>query len=494
MTARNVKKPASAAPSGPPRARTPKRQLLGSGAAKPPRIGALAELSGARVLVVGLGVTGLSCVRYLTSIGCQVAVTDSRDHPPGAEALSEAFPDVAMMLGGWDAKAFGAADQIVLSPGVPLAAIASFLAGRDIPVCGDIELFAHSVPAPVVAITGSNGKSTVTALLGQMARDAGVKVAVGGNLGTPALDLLAANHELYVLELSSFQLETTVSLRPRVATVLNLSPDHLDRYPDMAAYADAKQRIFRGAEAAVVNRDDAPSRALADNFEAGLERVSSFGLSPPTQPRDWGVRARGDDLWVCRGEAFLIPVAEIALVGEHNLANALAALALGDCHGLALEPMRAALKEFPGLPHRCALVRESRGVRWIDDSKGTNPGATIAALEGVARSLAGGGKVVLIAGGDGKGADFAALTPALKDSARGVVLIGRDTPLIEAVVPPGVPIDRADDMEDAVARARAFAQPGDAVLLSPACASFDMFQDYRQRGRVFAEAVTRMRP
>ncbi|MBK5968232.1 UDP-N-acetylmuramoyl-L-alanine--D-glutamate ligase [Thiorhodovibrio winogradskyi] len=453
------------------------------------RIGAVPELSGARVLVVGLGVTGLSCVRYLASIGCQVAVTDSRDRPPGAETLSDEFPDVAMMLGGWDAGAFRVADQIVLSPGVPLSALTPYLAGRDVPVCGDIELFAQAVSAPVLAITGSNGKSTVTALLGQMAREAGLNVAVGGNFGTPALALLASSYELYVLELSSFQLETTASLRPRVAALLNLSPDHLDRYPDLSAYASAKQRIFSGAEAAVVNRDDAASCALA----AGVDPVVSFGLGQPERDLDWGLRAQGGETWICRGDQDLIPVRELALVGEHNLANALAALAMGDCYGLALEPMRAALGEFPGLPHRCALVKESGGVRWIDDSKGTNPGATIAALEGVARALPHEGKVVLIAGGDGKGADFAPLTPALEQFARALVLIGRDAPLIEAVAPAALPLERAEDMEDAVARARGFARPGDAVLLSPACASFDMFEDYRQRGRVFAEAVTRMR-
>jgi UDP-N-acetylmuramoylalanine--D-glutamate ligase len=454
-----------------------------------PTIGLVPDLAGARVLVIGLGVTGLSCVRYLTSIGCRVAVMDSRDHPPCAAALSEEFPDVAMMLGGWDAAALAVADQVVLSPGVPWDALAPHFGGRDIPVCGDIELFAQSAPAPVLAITGSNGKSTVTALLGQMARNAGVKVAVGGNFGTPALDLLAPSVELYVLELSSFQLETTASLRPRAAALLNLSADHLDRYPSMAAYASAKQRIFVGAAAAVVNRDDPASRDLAE----GVPEVVSFGLQAPQRDQDWGLLDNGDEgagqVWLGRGTRALIPTRELALTGAHNHANALAALALGDLFGLPLAPMRAALAEFPGLPHRCALVAEMAGVRWIDDSKGTNPGATIAALQGIARQQSDDAKVVLIAGGDGKGADFAPLGPALAQYARALVLIGRDAPLIEAVAPASLPCAHAVDMDAAVAHAAALARPGDAVLLSPACASFDMFDDYRQRGRVFAAAV-----
>ncbi|EIC21893.1 UDP-N-acetylmuramoyl-L-alanine--D-glutamate ligase [Thiorhodovibrio frisius] len=464
------------------------------GSSMGPRIATLPELSGARVLVVGLGVTGLSCVRYLTSIGCRVAVTDSRDKPPAAEALSEEFPDVAIMLGGWDASAFAVAEQIVISPGVSLQAIKPYLGGRDIPICGDIELFTHSVPAPVLAITGSNGKSTVTELLGQMARDAGLKVAVGGNLGTPALDLLAPNIDLYVLELSSFQLETTASLHPQAAALLNLSADHLDRYPDLAAYASAKQRIFQGAQAAVVNRDDVASRDLVVN----VPKQVSFGLGQPEREDDWGLLpGAGDDaaeLWIGRGSQALFPAREVRMAGAHNLANALAALALGDLFGLPLEPMRAAVAEFPGLPHRCVLVAEASGVRWIDDSKGTNPGATIAALQGVARDLAGAGKVVLIAGGDGKGADFSPLTPALAQCARALVLIGRDAPLIEAIAPAGLPVETALDMNAAVARSAKLAQPGDAVLLSPACASFDMFTDYRHRGRVFAEAVLGVAP
>lgn len=457
-----------------------------------PKIAVLPELAGTRVLVVGLGVTGLSVIRYLRGLGCQVAVTDTRAQPPGVAALREEFPDVAMMLGGLDARAFAAADQVVLSPGLSLTELGPHLGDRDLPVCGDIELFAQAVQVPVLAITGSNGKSTVTALLGQMARHAGVRVGVGGNLGPPALDLLSAESELYVLELSSFQLETTCSLRTRAATVLNLSPDHLDRYADMTAYAAAKARIFLGAEVAVVNRDDQGSLEAAP---ASLEQVR-FGLGEPEREADWGVAnldgPGGFEPWILRGERRLMPTRELRLVGTHHLANALAALALGDVYGLPLDAMREVVTTFSGLPHRCTLVAEAGGVRWIDDSKGTNPGATLAALEGVASAQGTDERIVLIAGGEGKGADFAPLTPVLARTARAVVLIGRDAPLIQQVVPHSVPCLLAEDMTAAVARAAELARAGDAVLLSPACASFDMFADYRARGRAFAEAAKRL--
>ncbi|MBK1648506.1 UDP-N-acetylmuramoyl-L-alanine--D-glutamate ligase [Rhabdochromatium marinum] len=469
---------------------------------QPPMIAALPQLAGARVLVIGLGLTGLSCIRYLRNLGCQVMVMDTREQPPGAAALRREFPEVAMRLGGWNCATLAAADQILLSPGVALAELMRTLeqcpqANPRIPVCGDIELFAQAVSAPVLAITGSNGKSTVTELLGQMARRAGVKVAVGGNLGPPALDLLAPDVELYILELSSFQLETTASLRPRAAALLNLSADHLDRYTDVGAYAQAKQRIFADAQAAVINRDDPVARELA----AGVAEVVSFGLGQPdeTAKQDWGLlpAAEGAGAWIGRGTTALIPVSEMRLLGAHNLANALAALALADLYGLALAPMRATLGEFCGLAHRCAPVAEIEGVRWIDDSKGTNPGATIAAIEGIARSqtgagASGAGKIVLIAGGEGKGADFSSLAPTLAQHVRALVLIGRDAHLMAAIAPATVFTERAMDMPAAVTRAAELAQPGDVVLLSPACASFDMFDDYRQRGRVFAEAVMRM--
>jgi UDP-N-acetylmuramoylalanine--D-glutamate ligase len=400
-----------------------------------------------------------------------------------------------VFTGGFRQEVFAAAARLVVSPGVPIREpmIQAALA-RGIPVLGDIELFAQEVCAPlpaepadppsVVAITGSNGKSTVTTLVGLMACLAGVKAAVGGNLGDPALDLLDPTVTLYVLELSSFQLETTDSLRPRAATVLNVSPDHMDRYPDFTAYVAAKARIYQGAESVVVNRDDPTAAAIPH----GASREIGFTLEAPCRPDDFGLLPRHDGTWLARGDRPLLPAADLGIAGRHNLANALAALALGSACGLPEGAMLDALRSFRGLPHRSALVGSRDGIRWYDDSKGTNPGATVAALEGLV-DPGSPGRVVLIAGGDGKGADFGPLGPAVEQAARAVVLIGRDAPLIEAVVAGRVPVLHATDMTDAVRLAAGAAQRGDCVLLSPACASFDMFDNYEHRGRAFAQAV-----
>jgi UDP-N-acetylmuramoylalanine--D-glutamate ligase len=449
-----------------------------------------AALAGTKVLVVGLGPTGLSCARHLHAHGATVAVTDSRDAPPALETLRSELPDVALILGGFDEPAFAAADVIVVGPGLPLTtpAVAKAIAAGT-PVVGDIELFAQAVRAPVVGITGTNGKSTVTTLLGQMARTAGLRTGVGGNLGDPVLTLLADDVELYVVELSSFQLETTHSLALVTATILNLSPDHMDRYPDLAAYGAAKQRIFAHAQSAVVNRDDEASVRLA----AGVAAQTGFTLGPPPAPEDWGLCTHRGARWICRGDTPVLPVDDLMLPGTHNLANALAALALGERCGLPHEPMLDVLRRFRGLSHRSQLVADHNDIRWINDSKGTNPGATVAALAGLVPDPSR-GKAVLIAGGDCKDADFSPLPAAVRRAARAVVLIGRDADDLAAALADTVPLHRAADMDDAVRQAAALARPRDCVLLSPACASFDMFDDYRHRGRAFAEAVARWVP
>ncbi len=444
--------------------------------------------SSEKTLVVGLGKTGLSCVRYLRGQGCSVAVTDSRQEPPGLDAVREQMPDVALFLGGFAPEIFDLAGRLVVSPGVPVAEpLIQRAIGRGVPVIGDVELFAEAAKAPVIGITGSNGKSTVTSLLGLMAKLAEVRVAVGGNLGEPVLELLDEQAQLYVVELSSFQLETTVSLNARVATILNVSADHLDRYADLAGYIAAKQRIFRSAEIAVVNLDDPIVRSLAH----GCPEQSSFTLGRPDGPDQYGLIQQDGADWLSRGDQPLIAAADVALSGRHNLANALAALALGTAAGLPDGPMLAALRSFRGLEHRSELVHEHRGVRWFNDSKGTNPGATVAALDGLVVDPAA-GKAVLIAGGDGKGADFSALVPAAQRAARAVVLIGRDAPLIAAVLDGVTRLEQAKDMGHAVELALGLAEPGDCVLLSPACASFDMFDNYQHRGRVFTEAVRKV--
>lgn len=433
-------------------------------------------------VIVGLGQTGVSCARFLARRGVDFRVVDSRTAPPALEALGKELPHVPVQLGAFDPRLLQTASELIVSPGVSLrdpAIAEAALAG--VPVAGDVELFARIAGAPVVAVTGSNGKSTVTALMGELATDQGLTVAVGGNIGTPVLDLLNdPEPDLYVLELSSFQLETTRSLNAAVATVLNVSADHMDRYMDLADYTQAKARIFRGSGVMVVNRDDPRVRAMIGEGRS----VLGFGLGSPAG-RDFGLAAREGALWLVRGAEALMPVRELRIRGLHNAANALASLALGEGMGFSLPAMLETLRRFPGLPHRCEWVARQGGVDWYNDSKGTNVGASLAAIRGLDVT----GRLVLIAGGDGKRADFLPLREVVAARARAAVLIGRDGPRIEQALGAVVPVRRARDMEEAVTIAAALALPGDAVLLSPACASFDMFTDYRARGDAFTAAV-----
>jgi UDP-N-acetylmuramoylalanine--D-glutamate ligase len=437
--------------------------------------------SSCRTLVVGLGETGLSVARFLSRQGMPVAIVDSRKQPPGLERLRTELPaDVALFLGEFNAGAFERAQQIVLSPGVSMnePAIAAAIA-RQVPVIGDIELFARTVTAPVIAVTGSNGKSTVVTLLGAMARHAGLDVRVGGNIGTPALDLIKDEEpDVYVLELSSFQLETLHSLRPVAAAVLNVSPDHMDRYSDLQAYAAAKQSIYRQAALQVFNLDDPLVASLVNR---ACPHVGFTRQVPGAN--DYGLVEIEGATWLARGESPIMPASAVCMTGQHNLMNALAALALGEAVGMPLDKMIDTLGEFQGLPHRMQFVAEKDGVRWFNDSKGTNVGATLAATEGVKE------KLVLIAGGEGKGADFAPLADVMQRKGRGVVLIGKDAALLQAVLQDVVPVRRAADMPQAVRLAAEMSRPGDVVLLSPACASTDMYRNFEMRGDVFMQAV-----
>jgi UDP-N-acetylmuramoylalanine--D-glutamate ligase len=434
--------------------------------------------AGTRALVLGLGRTGLSCARYLRGKGLEVRIADTRAEPPGVSALREQVPDAELRTGAFHAGLLDGVAQVVISPGLSLTEpVAVEAQRRGLPVVGDIELFAHAAQAPVAAITGTNGKSTVTSLLAHLANGAGRRALAGGNLGEPALDLLAQPvPELYVLELSSFQLETTYTLRTAVATVLNVTPDHLDRYPSLEHYADAKARIFDHCDVAVVNADDARVRSMP---RVG-QRVITFSLQDPSA--DYFLARDPQPLLTVRGEA-LAPMSALRLQGEHNAANALAALAMCEALGLPRAPVFEALATFGGLAHRTQWVADVGGVRYVNDSKGTNVGATIAAVSGMA------GPLVLIAGGDGKNQDFDELRPVCRGKVRHVVLIGRDAPQLEAAFRDVCTTERAADMRAAVGAARAAAQPGDTVLLSPACASLDMFRDYAHRGDEFAAAV-----
>ncbi|GAC1039763.1 UDP-N-acetylmuramoyl-L-alanine--D-glutamate ligase [Pseudomonas sp. No.117] len=434
-------------------------------------------------IVVGLGKSGMSLVRFLARRGVPFAVADTRSQPPELATLRTQYPQVEVRCGELDADFLARAAEVYVSPGLALETPAlQEAASRGVRLSGDIDLFVRHAKAPIVAITGSNAKSTVTTLVGDMALRAGKRVAVGGNLGTPALDLLADDVELYVLELSSFQLETCERLNAEVATVLNVSEDHMDRYSGMPAYHQAKHRIFRGARQVVVNRDDALSRPLIADGVPCL----TFGLGRPDF-RAFGIREEEGRRYLALAFDNLLDVEELKIRGTHNHSNALAALALGQAAGLPLEPMLEALRAFPGLEHRCQWVGEVGGVNYYNDSKATNVGAALAAVEGLGDDIA--GQLVLIAGGDGKGADFSALREPIARHCRAVVLLGRDAERLAAILPPSVQQVRVATLEDAVRESRALAQPGDAVLLSPACASLDMFRNFEERGRLFAQAV-----
>ena len=432
-------------------------------------------------VIVGMGRTGLSVARHLQRCGYGISLTDSRAAPPelaGVQALGAA---VVTRTGGFDARLLEKADIVVTSPGVPLDDPFFVQArARGLDIVGDIELFARAADAPVVGITGTNGKSTVTTLLGRMAERAGVRVRVGGNLGQPALDLLDRGPvDLYVLELSSFQLDTTHSLKLKASVVLNVSADHMDRYATLDHYAASKARIYANSETAVVNADEPEVVRMP---RAG-QRVISFGLNDVKADFSLMTPATAQDPWLARRGAALLPLTALRISGRHNAANALATLALGDALRLPIAPMLDELREFTGLPHRSQWVADVAHVRYIDDSKGTNVGATLAAVGGLA------GPLVMIAGGDGKGQDFTPLAQAFRGKVRTAVLLGRDAGLIETALAGICHTTRVASMEEAVRTAARFAQAGDSVLLSPACSSLDMFRDYVHRGNLFAAAV-----
>jgi UDP-N-acetylmuramoylalanine--D-glutamate ligase len=432
-------------------------------------------------VVVGLGPTGLSVARFLAQRGDEFVVVDSRQHPPGLAQLRHELPEVTVITGELPQALLAQSTRLYVSPGIALQepAIAAAV-DAGVPVAGDIDLFAAAAKAPVVGITGSNAKSTVTELLGRMAQRSGLRVGVGGNLGTPALELLDDANQWYILELSSFQLERAGELGLAVACILNISEDHLDRHGDIASYHQAKQRIFGACSAAVFNRED-PRSAVPEALSASS---ISFGLDTPPQ-RGFGLLQEAGEEWLAYEETQLLPARELAMVGRHNIGNALAALALGSAMQLPLAAMLVELREFPGLPHRCELVAVSAGVRFINDSKATNSGATLAALQGLAE----GRNIVLIAGGQGKGADFHELGAMLAATCKGVVLIGEDAALLEHATPQSLTPLHATSLEAAVSAARQLAEAGDIVLLSPACASFDMFRSFVDRGEQFTQAV-----
>lgn len=435
-------------------------------------------------VVAGLGISGVSAVNFLHEQGYQVAVTDSRPTPPGHDQIPA---EVKTSFGQLDQELLLQAEEIILSPGLApqLPEIQAAIA-QGISVVGDIQLLRRATDVPIVAITGSNAKSTVTTLMGLMAKDAGKKVAVGGNLGRPALDLLKDQPELLVLELSSFQLETTSHLNAEVAVVLNMSEDHLDRHGNMLGYHQAKHRIFQGAKKVVFNRDDALSRPLVPDTTP----MQSFGLNAPDLNQYGVLRDADGTLWLARGLQRLIKSSDLYIQGMHNVANALACLALGEAICLPMESMLETLKHFKGLEHRCEYVKTVHDVRYYNDSKGTNVGATLAAIDGLGAAIeVKKGKVALILGGQGKGQDFTPLRSSIEKYAKVVVLIGEDAPVIEQAIQGATKILHAATLKEAVELCQRETQAEDVVLLSPACASFDMFKSYNDRGQQFVACV-----
>ena len=446
------------------------------------------ELAAEKPIIVGLGATGLSCAEYFAREEIAFQVLDTRENPPCLNQFRSLFPAMQVELGNLDEQMLLDSDCLVVSPGVSLKTpeIARAIAAGK-PVCGDIELFVKAVQSPVVGITGSNGKSTVVAMVAEILRAAAIDFGLGGNLDginfKPALDLLKEPlHDLYLLELSSFQLETTHSLAAEVAVLLNISEDHLDRYDSLDDYAQAKRRVFHGCRKAVINLDD-PNCRLP---EGAAPEVFGFSYGQPVA-NGVGILQDHEELFIAHRFEKIIAVHELKVVGQHNSLNALAATATALALGIEPAVIRAGLKGFEGLPHRCQWVSMKQGVEYFNDSKGTNVGATSAAIEGVGQRVA--GHVVLIAGGQAKGADFSQLMPAMNKWGKAAVLLGQDAMEIAASLGDDIQVHFVDNMEQAVSCAAGLAEPGDAVLLSPACASFDMFENFQHRGDCFVDAV-----
>lgn len=448
----------------------------------------MARVGNAHKVIVGLGETGLSCARYLSAIGETFKVVDSRQNPPALAELQRTMPGVECELGDFNVATFLAAQELIVSPGVSLQIPEIQEAmSQGVAISGDIDIFSKTVRAPIVGVTGSNGKSTVVELLASILSAAGIDYGLGGNLDglnfKPALDmLLEPEKRVYVLELSSFQLETTGRLGAEVATLLNLSADHLDRYESLEEYALAKQRIYRGCKKVVVNRDDPYSQPATDlgvpKFDFGFGRPGANGF---------GLLEEEDDQYLAYQFEKIISVDELKVFGQHNIANVLAAAALASALDIDMDAIRSGIRNFDGLPHRCQWVANLAGVEFYNDSKGTNVGATIAAVEGLGQRIS--GHIILIAGGIGKGADFKALVPVINRWSKEVILIGQDAVEMAANFDGDIQTYFAEDMQDAVEVARNHASPGDAVLLSPACASFDMFENYQHRGQSFIQSV-----
>lgn len=431
--------------------------------------------------VVGLGVTGYSAARYLCARGLDIKVVDSRQEPPLASEFKREFPNIETQFGDFTEGQLNDANLIVASPGISLKETVLREAKRNgAHIVGDIELFLQENDKPVIAVTGSNGKSTVVTLVGEMCRSAGMDVLVAGNIGLPVLDALTdlSVYQVAILELSSFQLETTSQVPAEASAILNISADHMDRYDSMGDYMLAKARILRGAKHAVLPRHDEWLNQITN-----VNQVQSFELDEPLDESSFGVVRKSGKRWLMKGDSKLMKLNDVPLTGLHNVKNVLSAFALVDSFDLALNELVSAVKEFKGLAHRMQTIARHNNVLWVNDSKATNIGATVTALNNVENN------VVWIAGGQGKGADFNELKAAITGHVKHLVLIGEDAPQIDAAIGDLLPVSHANSMQAAVEMAATIAFDNDVVLLSPACASFDMFTSFEHRGDEFANCV-----
>lgn len=435
--------------------------------------------------VVGLGATGLSCVRFLAGKGIEFYVVDSRDNPPGLEQAKEYCSEDKILTGSLDVLERLNVTELYVSPGISLKTpVLRRLAESGVMMRGDIDLFCDYVDKPFVAITGSNAKSTVTTLVETLINASGKRAVAGGNLGLPALELLQQKTDFYVLEVSSFQLETTHVMKADVACLLNVSEDHMDRYDDFYEYQRVKQKIYRGCKGAVCNKQDILTAPLL----AESTPVRAFTTKSPDL-KEFGMLPDGDGAWLCRGVERLYHTSQIKLQGSHNYANVLAALAILEMLKLdVVSPdIVVALSEFGGLEHRCQTVRALDNVTFINDSKGTNVGATIAALNGLGSLIE--KNIILIAGGDGKGADFKDLIKPTSQFVKTVYVYGQDKEKINAVLSSYVDVMSFENLEQIVEAIKLESDNGDVVLFSPACASLDMYQNFEQRGEHFVQLV-----
>jgi UDP-N-acetylmuramoylalanine--D-glutamate ligase len=454
---------------------------------------ALAQLTAKKIVVLGAGLTGLSCVRYLKENGLTCSVNDSRDNAVNVETFKQEFSTVSLVLGSWDKNLIASADILLVSPGIDtsIADIADQI-NKNCVVAGDVELYCQNSTTPILAVTGSNGKSTVVSLLAFIGKELGKKVELGGNIGVLVLDQIEKTLDCLVLELSSFQLETLRSMNALAATVINVSDDHLDRHKTLENYVAIKQGIYNQCQTAVINRDDVNTHLTVKNVTGTHNKIISFGAGVAAEGH-FGIEVIKAKAQLMFGSAPLIAVDELPITGLHNALNCLAVLALGYSAGWSISEMLVPLVKFKGLAHRCQLISKYKNVQWINDSKATNVGATLAAIDGLAAMMSANNNLYIIVGGDGKGADFSPLQTVISKHVAQVFTLGKDGHSLAMLADKAeTKNSKVTSIEEAINTLGHIVKSGDIVLLSPACASIDMFKNFAERGDVFVKAVNKL--